>query len=464
LARVRALADDGSVPAWHPDAPAEVDGADAPTPGFASIPEALAEIAAGRFVVVLDDEDRENEGDLIIAADRVTPEAMAFMVRHTSGVVCVSMDDERADALELPLMVPPTSNTDTMSTAFTVTCDLLASTTGISAAERSQTVRALASKRTTAADLRRPGHIFPLRSRAGGVLKRGGHTEAAVDLSRLAGCAPVGVLSEVVRDSDGEMARLPDLRLFAEEHGLLLVLISDLVRYRRKRERLITRTKATRLATDQYGAFTAYSYVSELDNTEHLALVKGELGEGLNTLVRVHAECLTGDAFGATRCDCGWQLRRSLEAIDRAGAGVLVYLRGQEGRGLGLQHALKPYNTAADDDDDQAAADDEPELTNALLDSREYGLGAQILKDLGVRSMRLLTNNQQTYHGLRGYGLTIVERVPLHPIDPSTASAAAKITSTAAAAAKKKTQPPPSGAAAALDAALAATETGNIAP
>jgi len=401
-----------SVPQWHPDAsPAGADPA-APTAGFTSVPDALEDIAAGKFVVVMDDEDRENEGDLIIAADQVTPEAMAFMVRYTSGVICVSMDDERADELELPLMVPPAANEDYMGTAFTVTCDLTTSTTGISAPERAATVRALGDPSTQASALVRPGHIFPLRARPGGVLKRGGHTEAAVDLARMAGCSPVGVLSELVKDdTTGEMMRLPQIKEFAAEHGLSCVLISDMVRYRKSMDRLVERTAVARLPT-AHGEFAAYSYRGTLDGIEHIALVYGDVGPhegGQNVLVRVHSECLTGDIFASARCDCGAQLDLAMKKVAQEGRGVIVYLRGQEGRGIGLGHKLRAYNLQDEGRDTVEANED----LGLPVDSREYGVGAQILQDVGVRSIKLMTNNPAKYRGLRGYGLTIVKRVPL---------------------------------------------------
>ena len=410
-----------SVPAWHPDTEEQElsQSFDKPTSGFASIQEALEDIKLGKFVVVLDDEDRENEGDLIGAADMMTEKSMAFMIRYTSGLVCVSMEDERADLLELPLMVDSKSNKDYMKTAFTVSCDLVTGTTGISAGERANTINALANKETTARDLVRPGHVFPLRYREGGVLKRAGHTEAAVDLSRMAGRAPVGVLCEIVNDDGtGSMSRLPELKVFAKTHDLKMVLISDMIRYRRATEKnsLIERTAIARVPTE-HGSFTAVSYVSKVDGIEHVAFVYGDhenadqIAGALkdNALVRVHSECLTGDIFKSARCDCGNQLEMAMKRIAQEKKGAIVYLRGQEGRGIGLGHKLRAYNLQDKGRDTVQANED----LGLPVDSREYGVGAQILNDLGVRSVRLMTNNPAKYHGLRGYGITVTGRVPL---------------------------------------------------
>lgn len=382
--------------------------ADAPTPGFASIGDALAAVAAGELVVVMDDEDRENEGDLIGAADKVSEASMAFMVRHTSGVVCVALEESRADALCLPLMVDDAANKEKLRTAFCVTCDLAEGvTTGISAGERAATVRALASPASTPATFQRPGHVFPLRYRPGGVLRRAGHTEASVDLARLSGCAPVGVLCEVVND-DGSMARCPQLLAFGAAHNLKVVLISDLIRYRRAREPVVTRTADARLPT-HHGLFRAVSYKSSVDGVEHVALVMGDVGTGDDVLVRVHSECLTGDIFASERCDCGPQLQAALGRVAAEGRGVVVYLRGQEGRGIGLGHKLRAYNLQ-DDGHDTVSAN---EALGFAADSREYGTGAAILADLGVKSLRLMTNNPAKYGGLRGHGLRVISRVPL---------------------------------------------------
>ncbi|KAJ8768869.1 hypothetical protein K2173_023864 [Erythroxylum novogranatense] len=381
---------------------------DRPTAGFSSIPEAIEDIRQGKIVLVVDDEDRENEGDLIMAAELATPEAMAFIVKHGTGIVCVSMKGEDLDRLQLPLMVSQNENDEKLRTAFTVTVDAKhGTTTGVSAHDRATTVLALASKDSRPDDFNRPGHIFPLRYREGGVLKRAGHTEASVDLAALAGLDPVAVLCEVV-DDDGSMARLPRLREFALQENLKIISIADLIRYRRKRDKLVDQSSAARLPT-MWGPFTAYCYRSVLDGIEHIAMVKGEIGDGENVLVRVHSECLTGDIFASARCDCGNQLALAMQQIEAAGRGVLVYLRGHEGRGIGLGHKLRAYNL-------QDAGRDTVEANEELglpVDSREYGIGAQILRDLGVRTMKLLTNNPAKYIGLKGYGLTVAGRVPL---------------------------------------------------
>ncbi|TKY71488.1 Bifunctional riboflavin biosynthesis protein RIBA 1 [Spatholobus suberectus] len=381
---------------------------DSPTAGFASIPEAIEDIRQGKMVVVVDDEDRENEGDLIMAAQLATPEAMAFIVKHGTGIVCVSMKEEDLDRLELPLMVNSKDNDEKLRTAFTVTVDAKnGTTTGVSAHDRATTVLALASRDSIPGDFNRPGHIFPLKYREGGVLKRAGHTEASVDLAVLAGLDPVAVLCEIV-DDDGSMARLPKLRQFAERENLKIVSIADLIRYRRKRDKLVDRASAARIPT-MWGPFTAYCYRSLLDGIEHIAMVKGDIGDGQDVLVRVHSECLTGDIFGSARCDCGNQLALAMQQIEAAGRGVLVYLRGHEGRGIGLGHKLRAYNL-------QDAGRDTVEANEELglpVDSREYGIGAQMLRDLGVRSMKLMTNNPAKYVGLKGYGLTVSGRIPL---------------------------------------------------
>ncbi|MGH9182840.1 MAG: bifunctional 3,4-dihydroxy-2-butanone-4-phosphate synthase/GTP cyclohydrolase II [Acidimicrobiales bacterium] len=377
-----------------------------PRPRFSSIPDAVAAVGRGEIVVVVDDEDRENEGDLVMAAEFATPEKIAFFVRHTSGVICMPMTGERLDQLRLPLMV--SDNTERHSTAFTVSADYRHdTTTGISAADRAATIQALIDPATRPEDLARPGHMFPLRYRKGGVLKRAGHTEAAVDLARMAGLYPAGVLCEIF-NADGTVARVPDLVAFCSRHDLLMISIADLVRYRRQEEKLVRRVAEARIPTE-WGDFTCYAYQSVLDAEHHLALVKGAVQGQDNVLVRVHSECLTGDVFGSLRCDCGLQLDAALQRVAEAGLGVIVYLRGHEGRGIGITHKLRAYRLQ-----DQGRDTVDANLDLGLpVDSREYGIGAQILVDLGITTMRYMTNNPAKYGGLAGYGLKIVERVPL---------------------------------------------------
>ncbi len=373
---------------------------------FTHIENAIAAIGRGEIVIVVDDEDRENEGDLIMAAEKITPEAMSFFVRYTSGVICMPMMGERLDELQLPLMV--SNNTESQRTAFTVSVDATAgTTTGISAADRATTVMKLIDRSAISTDFARPGHIFPLRYREGGVLKRAGHTEAAVDLARLAGLDAAGVLAEVVND-DGTMARLPQLEKFAAEHGLQVISIADLIRFRRHREKLVRRVSEARIPT-RHGEFTAYVFESLLDGVEHMAFVCGDVSGQDNVLVRVHSECLTGDVFGSMRCDCGLQLDGALAQIASEGRGVVVYLRGHEGRGIGLGHKLRAY-TLQDQGRDTVEANEE---LGFPADSREYGIGSQMLVDLGITTMRIMTNNPAKYGGLEGFGLEIVERVPL---------------------------------------------------
>jgi 3,4-dihydroxy 2-butanone 4-phosphate synthase/GTP cyclohydrolase II len=373
---------------------------------FGTVDQAIEAFRSGEFVVVVDDADRENEGDLILPAEAATPERIAFMVRHTSGLICVPMLGERLDELRLPLMV--TESTDSHRTAFTVSVDVArGTTTGISAGDRAATIRALIDPATAPSDLARPGHIFPLRYQEGGVLRRAGHTEASVDLARLAGRYPAGVLCEIVAQ-DGSMARLPELVAFAEEHGVVIITIADLIAHRRQSEVLIRRRVEARIPT-RHGEFRAIGYESLVDGATHIALVKGDVEGTDEVLVRVHSECLTGDVFGSRRCDCGTQLDLAMERIAAEGTGVIVYLRGHEGRGIGLLHKLAAY-TLQDQGQDTVEA-------NVSLgfppDARDYGIGAQILADLGVGSMRLLTNNPTKRAGLEGFGLSIADRVPL---------------------------------------------------
>jgi 3,4-dihydroxy 2-butanone 4-phosphate synthase/GTP cyclohydrolase II len=375
--------------------------------GFAPIEEAVEAIRRGEMVIVVDDEDRENEGDLIMAAEKATTADVAFFLHHTSGFLCTAITAERARHLGLDPMVA--ENTESMKTAFLVSVDYRpGTTTGISASDRADTIRALADGDIEPGDLARPGHILPLEARPGGVLKRTGHTEAAVDLAALAGLEPAGLLCEIVTGDKSGMARADELHDLAVEHGLLMITIADLVRYRRRTEKLVARISTAQIPTE-WGEFTCHAFASTLDGIEHLVLTVGDLESPDAVLVRVHSECLTGDIFGSRRCDCGPQLNESMRLVAESGCGAVVYLRGHEGRGIGLGHKLRAY---ALQENGRDTVDANVEL-GLPVDGREYGVGAQILVDLGVTRMRLLTNNPAKYSGLAGFGLEIVERVPL---------------------------------------------------
>jgi 3,4-dihydroxy 2-butanone 4-phosphate synthase/GTP cyclohydrolase II len=373
---------------------------------FDTVEDAIADVAAGKAVVVVDDADRENEGDLIFAAGKATPELLTFTIRYSSGVICVPMEGTDLDRLQIPLMTA--QNRERMRTAYTVSVDARDGvTTGISAADRATTIRRLCDSATEPYELVRPGHVFPLRYHEGGVLKRRGHTEAAVDLARLAGLTPAGVLAEVVND-DGTMARLPQLEVFAKEHDLKLISIEQLVEYRKRHERVVERVVETRIP-NRHGTWRAIGYSSALDGGEHLALVYGDLGDGTDVLVRAHSECLTGDVLGSQRCDCGTQLDAAMAAIAAEARGVVLYLRGHEGRGIGLLAKLRAYQMQ---DNGHDTVDANLEL-GLPVDSREYVNAAQMLADLGVSSVRLLTNNPAKITGLDGFGVTVNGRTPL---------------------------------------------------